>query len=37
MDINLIEMWHTMNPIVKSAVIVLTIQGVWGITVTVDC
>ena len=36
MDINLIKMWHTMNPIVKSAVIVLTIQGVWGITVTVD-
>ena len=29
-------MWHTMNPIVKSAVVVLTIQGIWGITVTVD-
>ena len=25
-----------MNPIVKSAVVVLTIQGIWGITVTVD-
>ena len=36
MEINLLEMWHTMNPIVKSAVVVLTIQGIWGITVTVD-
>ena len=36
MELNLIEMWHEMNPIVKSAVIVLTIQGVWCITVTVD-
>jgi biopolymer transport protein ExbB/biopolymer transport protein TolQ len=29
-------MWHAMNPIVKSAVVVLTIQGIWGITVTID-
>jgi biopolymer transport protein ExbB/biopolymer transport protein TolQ len=29
-------MWHSMNPVVKSAVVVLTIQGVWGVTVTVD-
>jgi biopolymer transport protein ExbB/biopolymer transport protein TolQ len=29
-------MWHSMNPIVKSAVVVLTIQGIWGVTVTVD-
>jgi biopolymer transport protein ExbB/biopolymer transport protein TolQ len=36
MEINLIEMWHAMNPIVKSAVVVLTIQGIWGVTVTVD-
>ena len=36
MEINLLEMWHTMNPIVKSAVVVLTIQGIWGVTVTVD-
>ena len=36
MEIDLLEMWHTMNPIVKSAVVVLTIQGIWGITVTVD-
>lgn len=36
MDLNLIEMWHSMNPIVKSAVVVLTIQGIWGVTVTVD-
>jgi len=36
MEINILEMWHTMNPIVKSAVVVLTIQGIWGITVTVD-
>ncbi|MFW2389599.1 MAG: hypothetical protein ACN4G0_14760, partial [Polyangiales bacterium] len=36
MEINILEMWHTMNPIVKSAVIVLTIQGIWGVTVTID-
>jgi len=36
MEINLLEMWHTMNPIVKSAVVVLTIQGIWCVTVTVD-
>lgn len=36
MDLDLMEMWHAMNPIVKSAVIVLTIQGLWGITVTID-
>jgi biopolymer transport protein ExbB/biopolymer transport protein TolQ len=36
MEINLLEMWHSMNPIVKSAVVVLTIQGIWGVTVTVD-
>ena len=36
MDLDLMEMWHTMNPVVKSAVIVLTIQGLWGVTVTID-
>lgn len=36
MELDLLEMWHAMNPIVKSAVVVLTIQGLWGITVTVD-
>ena len=36
MELNLTEMWHAMNPIVKSAVIVLTIQGLWGVTVTID-
>ncbi len=36
MEINILEMWHTMNPIVKSAVVVLTIQGIWGVTVTID-
>ena len=36
MELNLLEMWHAMNPIVKSAVVVLTIQGIWGVTVTVD-
>jgi biopolymer transport protein ExbB/TolQ len=36
MELDLIEMWHTMNPVVKSAVVVLTIQGIWGVTVTVD-
>jgi len=36
MELDLMEMWHKMNPIVKSAVVVLTIQGLWGITVTVD-
>ena len=36
MEINILEMWHTMNPIVKTAVVVLTIQGIWGVTVTID-
>jgi len=36
MEIHLLKMWASMNPIVKSAVVVLTIQGIWGITVTVD-
>ncbi len=36
MELDLMEMWHKMNPIVKSAVVVLTIQGLWCITVTVD-
>lgn len=36
MDLDLMEMWHAMNPVVKSAVIVLTIQGLWGVTVTID-
>ena len=36
MELDLVEMWHAMNPIVKSAVVVLTIQGLWGVTVTID-
>lgn len=36
MELDLIEMWHKMNPIVKSAVVVLTIQGLWCVTVTID-
>ncbi len=36
MDIHLLQMWGTMNPIVKTAVVVLTIQGIWGVTVTID-
>ncbi len=36
MEINILHMWETMNPIVKTAVVVLTIQGIWGITVTID-
>ncbi|NNE16937.1 MAG: hypothetical protein HKN10_00540, partial [Myxococcales bacterium] len=36
MELDIFEMWHKMNPIVKSAIVVLTIQGLWGITVTVD-
>lgn len=36
MNLDLVEMWHAMNPVVKSAVIVLTIQGLWGVTVTID-
>ena len=36
MELDIFEMWHNMNPIVKSAIVVLTIQGLWGITVTVD-
>ena len=36
MDLDLMEMWHAMNPIVKTAVVVLTIQGLWGVTVTID-
>jgi biopolymer transport protein ExbB/biopolymer transport protein TolQ len=29
-------MWHQMNPIVKTVVVVLTIQGLWAVTVTID-
>ena len=36
MDLDFMEMWHAMNPVVKTAVIVLTIQGLWGVTVTID-
>ena len=36
MEIELMEMWLKMNPIVKTAVAVLTIQGLWGVTVTID-
>ncbi|KPK17072.1 MAG: hypothetical protein AMJ62_02250, partial [Myxococcales bacterium SG8_38] len=36
MELDLMEMWQKMNPIVKSAVVVLTIQGLWGVTVTID-
>ena len=36
MELDIFEMWHKMNPIVKTAIVVLTIQGLWGITVTVD-
>ena len=36
MEIDIVEMWHAMNPIVKSVVVILTIQGVWGVTITVD-
>ena len=36
MELDLLEMWHVMNPIVKSAVVVLTIQGLWGVAVTID-
>ncbi|MGB5809282.1 MAG: MotA/TolQ/ExbB proton channel family protein [Polyangiales bacterium] len=36
MDIDIVEMWHAMNPIVKAVVVILTIQGVWGVTITID-
>lgn len=36
MEIDLMEMWLKMNPIVKTAVAVLTVQGLWGVTVTID-
>ena len=36
MELDLMEMWHKMNPIVKTAVVVLTIQGLWCVTVTID-
>jgi len=36
MELDLAHMWHQMNPIVKSVVVVLTIQGLWGVTVTID-
>jgi biopolymer transport protein ExbB/biopolymer transport protein TolQ len=29
-------MWQVMNPIVKTVVVVLTIQGLWAVTVTID-
>ncbi|MEM7139108.1 MAG: MotA/TolQ/ExbB proton channel family protein [Myxococcota bacterium] len=36
MDIDIAHMWEQMNPIVKSVVVILTIQGVWGVTITID-
>ena len=36
MELDLAHMWQQMNPIVKSVVVVLTIQGLWGVTVTID-
>lgn len=36
MDIDIVHMWEMMNPIVKSVVVILTIQGVWGVTITID-
>ena len=36
MELDLAHMWQQMNPIVKSVVVVLTIQGLWAVTVTID-
>ncbi len=36
MELDFFEMWHKMNPVVKTAVVVLTIQGLWGVTITID-
>ena len=36
MELNLIDLWTHMNPIVKGVVVLLTIQAVWCITVTID-
>ena len=36
MDLDLLHMWEAMNPIVKGVVVLLTVQGVWCITITVD-
>ena len=36
MELDLAHMWHQMNPIVKTVVVVLTIQGLWAVTVTID-
>ena len=36
MELDLAHMWQMMNPIVKSVVVVLTIQGLWAVTVTID-
>ena len=36
MELDFFEMWQKMNPIVKTAVVVLTIQGLWGVTITID-
>ena len=36
MELDLTHMWAQMNPIVKTVVVVLTIQGLWAVTVTID-
>lgn len=36
MELNIVEMWHAMNPVVKGVVVVLTLQAIWCITVTID-
>jgi biopolymer transport protein ExbB/TolQ len=36
MELDLAHMWAQMNPIVKTVVVVLTVQGLWAVTVTID-
>jgi biopolymer transport protein ExbB/biopolymer transport protein TolQ len=36
MEIDILHMWQAMNPIVKGVVVLLTIEGIWCVTITVD-
>jgi biopolymer transport protein TolQ len=36
MELDLLHMWKAMNPIVKTVVVLLTIEGIWCVTITVD-
>ncbi len=36
MELDILHMWQAMNPIVKGVVVLLTIEGIWCVTITVD-